>query len=167
MPEPPLERDTTGNPWPQWPLIKRTSSSHDEGCERMWSILTKEFVGDKDGRVSALKCVKLDWKPGENGRMQFEEIAGSEFEIPAQLVLLAMGFVHTDHGPMVENLGLERDERGNLKVDANFMTSANGVFSAGDAVKGASLVVHAFAMGREVADAVDRYLKTAGTPKGD
>lgn len=160
LPKPPERRDQMANPWPDWPTILRTSSSHEEGCERLWSILTKEFSDDGKGRVGALKCVELDWARDEKtGRMGFTEIEGSEFDIQAELVLLAMGFVHTEHGPLVEDLELERDERGNIKVDANHMTSANGVFSAGDSVKGASLVVHAFAMGREVADAVGRYLR--------
>ena len=142
LPEPPKERPIT-NPWPTWPQILRTSSSHEEGCERMWSILTKEFVGDEQGNVKALRCVKLEWTTDESGRMSFTEIPGSEFTLEADLVLLATGFLHTKHGPLVEGFGLERDERGNIKVDQNLMTNVPGVFAAGDTVLGASLVVRA------------------------
>ncbi len=156
LPEPPKERPVN-NPWPTWPQILRTSSSHEEGCERMWSILTKEFWGE-DGKVHGLSCVKLEWFTDENGRMSFKEIPGSGFKLDADLVLLAMGFLHTEHGPLVEGFGLERDERGNLKVDNNLMTNVPGVFAAGDTVLGASLVVRAINLGRRVAEAVDRYL---------
>ena len=157
LPEPPKERPVN-NPWPTWPQILRTSSSHEEGCERMWSILTKEFIGDEKGNVKGLRCVKLDWTTDENGKMSFSEIPGSEFTLEADLVLLAMGFLHTEHGPLVEGFGLERDERGNIKVDHRLMTSVPGVFAAGDSVLGASLVVRAISLGRKVAEAVDHYL---------
>ena len=104
----------------------------------MWSISTKEFIGDRSG-VKKLRCVKLDWsEPDEGGRQTFREIPGSEFELAADLVLLSMGFVHVEHGPLVREMGLALDERGNLKVDADRMTSAPGIFAAGDAVLGAS-----------------------------
>jgi len=111
------------------------------------------------GKVRSLKCVKLDWsEPDATGRRSFKEIVGSEFELPAGLVLLAMGFVHTEHHPLVTEFGLKTDERGNILVDRNFMTSVNGVFAAGDSTKGQSLVVHALYLGRQAAAAVDRYL---------
>ena len=157
LPKPPGDRPE-GNPWPEWPMTLRTSTSHEEGCERMWSILTKEFVG-KDGAVSKLRCVKLEWgEPDETGRAKFEEIAGSEFEIPADLVLFATGFIRVEHGSLVEDLAIERDQRGNLRVDANHMTSVPGVFAAGDAVMGASLVVRAIALGSQAAACIDQYL---------
>ena len=156
LPEPPKERPVD-NPWPTWPQVLRTSSSHEEGCERMWSILTKEFWGE-DGRVRGLSCVKLEWFTDENGRMGFKEIPGSGFKVEADLVLLAMGFLHTEHGSLVEGFGLEKDERGNIKVDTNLMTNVPGVFAAGDTVLGASLVVRAISLGRKVAAAVDSYL---------
>ena len=157
LPKPPEGR-AEDNPWPTWPLILRTSTSHEEGCERLWSIQTKEFTG-RDGRVAAAQCVKLEWsEPDETGRRSFAEIEGSEFEIKADLVLLAMGFVHVEHGPLVELLGLETDGRGNIIVDEDFMTAESGIFSAGDSVKGASLVVHAIAAGRKAAEGIDRYL---------
>lgn len=160
LPKPAEERPPE-NPWPTWPVIMRTSSSHQEGCERMWSISTKEFVGDASG-VKKLRCVRIEWSgPDAAGRRGFREIPGSEFELPADLVLLAMGFVHIEHGPLVEGLGLAIDERGNIQADADRMTSKPGVFASGDAVLGASLVVRAIDSGRLAAAGVDRYLRNA------
>jgi len=157
LPKPPEERSVY-NPWPTWPIIMRTSSSHEEGCNRLWSVLTKEFLGDEGG-VRKLRCVRIEWsEPDENGRSVFREIPGSDFEIAADLVLLAMGFVHVEHGPMVNEYGLERDARGNLVVDSDLMTSTPGVFAAGDSMVGASLVVRAIDFGRLAADGVHRYL---------
>jgi glutamate synthase (NADPH/NADH) small chain len=159
LPKPPEDRPIE-NPWPTWPVILRTSTSHEEGCERLWSVLTKEAVGE-EGRVKALRCVRLEWsEPDANGRRSFSEVPGSEFEIPADLVLLAMGFLHVEHGPLVQQLGLETGRRGDITVDDDFMTSVPGIFAAGDSTKGASLVVHAIALGREAAEAIDRYLDT-------
>jgi glutamate synthase (NADPH) small chain len=165
LPEPPAER-TPDNPWPTWPQTLRTSTSHEEGCERMWGVLTKEFLSGAAGerateglRVRAMKCVRIAWSdPDATGRRTFKEIAGSEFEIKADLVLLALGFVHVEHGPIVAELNLKTDERGNLVVDKNFMTAAPGVFAAGDTVMGASLVVRAIDLGRKMAAAVDAYI---------
>jgi glutamate synthase (NADPH/NADH) small chain len=157
LPKPPDTRVKETNPWPVWPQILRTSSSQEEGCERLWSVNTKELVG-ANGRVKKARCVKLNWT--DPSRFKFDEIAGSEFEIDADLVLLAMGFVHAEHGPLVEDFALKTDPRGNVLVDSNYMTSANGVFAAGDTIKGASLVVHAMAQGKQVGQAVDRYLRT-------
>ncbi len=157
LPKPPLKR-TPQNPWPEWPNVLRTSSSHMEGCERDWAVMTKGFVG-RNGRVTALKAVRLDWRRDEKGRFQPHEIAGSEFQIKADLVLLAMGFLHTEHGPLVHDFGLKLDNRGNIVVDRNYMTSAAGVFAAGDAVRGASLVVHAIFQGRQAAEGVHRFLE--------
>ncbi|MBN1868611.1 glutamate synthase subunit beta [Candidatus Sumerlaeota bacterium] len=158
LPEPPEKRSHETNPWPLWPQILRTSSSQEEGCERLWSIHTKELVG-KDGRVEKARCVRLNWT--DPARFQFEEIPGSEFEIDAELILLAMGFVHAEHGALVRDFELKTDGRGNVLVDSSYMTSANGVFAAGDTIRGASLVVHAMAQGKQVARAVDEYLCTA------
>ncbi len=160
LPEPPKGR-TEDNPWPTWPFIYRTSTSHDEGCERIWSVLTQECIGGKDGALQALKCVKLEWtQPGDGSRPSFSEIEGSLFELPAQLVLLAMGFLRVEHGALVKDLELETDARGNLVVDGAFMTSSEGVFAAGDSVAGASLVVRAIEMGRQAAAAMDAYLRS-------
>ncbi|HEX9205583.1 MAG TPA: glutamate synthase subunit beta [Candidatus Deferrimicrobiaceae bacterium] len=157
LPQPPENR-APRNPWPLWPVVLRTSSSQEEGCERVWSVQTRAFSGE-GGRVRKLECVKLDWsEPDAAGRRTFREIPGSEFSIPADLVLLAMGFVHVEHGPLVRDLGVSTDPRGNLVVDGTLHTSVPGVFGAGDSVVGASLVVRAIDLGRLAADGVDRYL---------
>ncbi|MFP4057517.1 MAG: glutamate synthase subunit beta [Candidatus Brocadiia bacterium] len=159
LPRPPESR-TPWNPWPTWPQVLRHSTSHDEGCERRWSVQTREAVGDAQGRVAKLRCVKLDWEQGEGGAPRsFSPVPGSEFEVEAQLVLLAMGFLRVEHGPLVEDLELATDERGNLRVDPAFMTSTEGVFAAGDSVLGASLVVRAIELGRRAAAAVDAWLR--------
>ena len=160
LPKPPAERPSD-NPWPTWPRILRTSSSHDEGCERLWSILTKEFVADEAGRVKALRCVKLDWSEPDpdTGRATFTETPGSEFALDADLVLLSLGFLRVEHGPLVRDFGLDTDPRGNLIVDDSFATSAPGVFAAGDSVLGASLVVRALALGRRAAAAIHHFLR--------
>ncbi|HBF33571.1 TPA: glutamate synthase, partial [Candidatus Sumerlaeota bacterium] len=122
LPKPPEKREES-NPWPLWPLTLRTSSSHDEGCERMWSINTKEFIG-KDGKLTAVKCVKLEWsEPDAQGRRSFKEIPGSEFELKAELATLAMGFLHPDHAPLLDKFGVELDKRGNVLVNQDWMTS--------------------------------------------
>ncbi len=155
--KPPLVR-AENNPWPTWPTVLRTSSSHEEGCERMWSILTKQFIGTKAG-VKKIKCVQLEWSmPDETGRQSFKERKGSTFEIKADLVLLAMGFVNPEHGPLVTEFQLKTDDRRNILVDSNMMTSETGIFAAGDCVMGASLIVRAIYQGRQVAEGVHRFL---------
>jgi len=161
LPEPPKDRPPD-DPWPTWPTILRTSSSHEEGCDRLWSVLTKEFLG-LGTRVRGLRCVRIAWSepdaaPGAPG---FHEVPDSEFRLEADLVILALGFVHAEAGPLVRDLGIDLDPRGNLRVDEEFRTSASGVFAAGDAVAGASLVVRAIDQGRRVAEAVDRFLRSA------
>jgi glutamate synthase (NADPH/NADH) small chain len=157
LPKPPAQR-VASNPWPTWPRILYTSSSHEEGCDRDWGISTKRFITE-NGAVKKIKAVRLEWSEAEeNGRYTSKEIPGSEFELKADLVLLAAGFVHLDHGPLVSELGLDLDARGNVVADRNLMTSKLGVFAAGDAVMGASLVVRALYQGREAAAGVDRYL---------
>ena len=156
LPEPPASRPAD-NPWPTWPIILRTSSSHEEGCERLWSINTRAFAGDR--WVEKMNFVKLKWtEPDSKGRRTFEEIAGSEFELNAELVLIAAGFTHAEHGPVVKDFNLRLDARGNIVVDDQFMTSTEGIFAAGDTVTGASLVVRAIDQGRLAADGIDRYL---------
>lgn len=155
--EPPAERGPD-NPWPTWPLVLRTSSSHEEGCERQWSILTKEFAG-RDGSVHALRCVNIEWAdPDSSGRRSYSEIRDSEFDIPADLVLLALGFTETDCSSLAEDFGAELNERGTFAVDGNDMTTAPGVFAAGDCVSGPWLVVRAIEAGRRTADDANRYL---------
>ena len=144
-------------PWPMWPKIMRTSTSHEEGCDRRWSVLTKALTGE-NGAVKMLQGVEVEWTQGEKG-WQLSEIKGSQFELKAELVLLAMGFVHVIHKGLVENLGLQLDERGNVLVN-NYQTSQPWVFAAGDTVNGASLVVSAIRSGQEAATAVDRWLRS-------
>lgn len=155
MPKPPKDR-TESMPWPNWPMILRTSSSHEEGCDRHWSIVTKEFVDDGKGNVKGLKVIDVEWK-AVNGKMQFNEVAGSEREIPCDLALLAMGFLHPQHEGILKQLSVDLDERGNVKAN-NYQTSVEGVFAAGDMRRGQSLVVWAISEGREAARAVDQYL---------
>jgi len=154
LPEPPESR-SADQPWPQWPRIMRTSSSHEEGCDRRWSVLTKEVKGN--GAVSELCCVEVEWIKGDKG-WQFKELPGTEFMLKADLVLLAMGFLHVTHNGLVENLGLQLDGRGNVLVN-NFQTSEPWIFAAGDTVRGASLVVHAIRSGQDAAAAMDRWLR--------
>jgi glutamate synthase (NADPH/NADH) small chain len=151
MPRPPEER-AGSTPWPMWPLMLRTSSSHEEGGARDWSVST-ERVSGTGGKIEKLHCVRVELKGGK-----FERVAGSEFEIPADLVLLAMGFVHPEHPGIVEGLGLDLDKRGNIAVDASFMTNQKGIFAAGDCQRGQSLVVWAIAEGRKAARAADLFL---------
>ena len=156
MPMPPKERaDTT--PWPHWPIMLRTSTSHEEGCERHWSINTKAFIGDENGQLKALRLVDLEWK-NEGGRMQMVEMPGTERDVPCELALLAAGFLHPQHEGLLTDLNLERDERGNVKT-VNYQTVTNpNVFAAGDMRRGQSLVVWAISEGREAARAADCYL---------
>jgi glutamate synthase (NADPH/NADH) small chain len=146
------------SPWPYWPLILRTSTSHEEGCEREFSIETKEFLGDDSGCVTGLRTVRVEWLKDANGRPTFKEVPGSEKIWPAQLVLLAMGFVGPEKNGMIEQLGLELDPRGNVKCNEQYMSSVAGVFAAGDMRRGQSLVVWAIHEGREAARAVDKFL---------
>lgn len=156
---PPKER-SNDNPWPKWALIERTSSSHEEGCERIYSVLTKSFEG-VDGRLTKLKAIELQWGSPDplTGRRNMTEIKGSEFEIETDLVLLAMGFLGPVKNGMLEQLGVELTERGNVKSDANKMTSIPGVFTAGDMTRGQSLVVWAIQEGRAAAEGVHQFLK--------
>jgi glutamate synthase (NADPH/NADH) small chain len=153
--KPPEKRDEK-SPWPVWPMILRTSSSHEEGCDREWSILSKEFIGDDKGNLVGLKLVDIEWKTVD-GRPQFVEVQGTERIIPCELALLAMGFVHPQHEGMVAQLGLELDERGNVKAE-NYKTSKDKVFVAGDMRRGQSLVVWAISEGREAAREIDIHL---------
>ncbi|HAO34492.1 MAG TPA: glutamate synthase, partial [Candidatus Competibacteraceae bacterium] len=156
MPKPPLHENKLLT-WPDWPLKLRTSSSHEEGCERDWAVATKQFFG-RDGRVRAIQIVRLEWK-AQNGRQIMVEVPGSEFEIEADLVLLAMGFVHPIHEGLLKDLGVALDERGNVAASAeDYQTSVNKIFAAGDMRRGQSLVVWAIREGRQCARAVDEYL---------
>lgn len=156
LPQPPTSR-LPSQPWPTWPNIYKTSSSHEEGCERMFSVSTRQFIGE-NGQVKRLEAVNIVWQQDENGRYSFEEIPATQFELDADLVLLAMGFVHVVKGGLIADLGVDLDARGNVIVDQNYMTNVDGVFAAGDAKRGASLVVWAIQEGREAARGIDIYL---------
>ena len=153
MPKPPAKEDKLVT-WPTWPNKLRTSSSHEEGCERDWNVMTKAFVDDGNGNVKAAKCVRVEWT--DKGP---QEIAGSEFEIPCERVYLAMGFVHPVHEGLLDALGVEKDQRGNVSANTDdYKTSIDKVFAAGDMRRGQSLVVWAIREGRQAARAVDEYL---------
>ena len=156
LPRPPETR-ASDNPWPQWPQIFRVSSAHEEGGERVYSVATDRFVGDDQGHVKALKaCTVVPAR--ENGRVQFRPVPGTEFELPVDLVLLAMGFVGAEPGGMLAELGVKMTERGTVWRDPHWMTSVPGVFTAGDMQRGQSLIVWAIAEGRSCARGVDTYL---------
>ncbi|MEO1435739.1 MAG: glutamate synthase subunit beta [Bacteroidota bacterium] len=157
MIKPPNQR-AGHTPWPLWPMQLRTSSSHDEGCNRKWAILTKAFLGNGSGKLSALQLVDVEWKsPANGGRPTFVEIPDSERLIPCDHCFLAIGFIHPQFTGLLEQLGVEVNDRGNV-VDQNYHTSVDGVFVAGDMRRGQSLVVWAISEGREAARSVDRYL---------
>ena len=159
LPQPPVNENKQLT-WPNWPMKLRTSSSHQEGCERQWSVLTKSFEGNENGEVTKLICVEVEWKKSEDGSMKMIEVEDSEFEIEADLVLLAMGFVHPIHEGLVNNLSLKLDQRGNVEADEiSFKTSSDKVFVAGDCRRGQSLVVWAISEGRKCAERIDNFLK--------
>lgn len=162
LPMPPKDR-TAFMPWPTYPMILKTSSSHEEGVDRQWAIATKEFVGDENGNLRALKIVDLEWKITEDGKpAQFIEKPESEREIPCELALLAMGFVHPQHEGMLTELGTELDERGNVRAtDKSYQTNISKIFAAGDMRRGQSLVVWAINEGRECATHVNAFLNKA------
>jgi len=157
MPKPP-EREDKGLTWPEWPNKMRTSSSQQEGVERDWSVATKSFAGD-NGKVNTLHAVRVEWQQDANGAWQMQEVAGSEFELKADLVLLAMGFVHPVHEGLLQQSDVSLDGRGNVQADTNnYQTSIKKVFAAGDMRRGQSLVVWAIREGRQAARAVDEFL---------
>ncbi len=158
LPKPPEGR-TALMPWPTYPMVLKTSSSHEEGCERQWAVATKEFIGDEKGNLKALKTVKLEWKVEDGKPSKFIEKPGTEKEVPCELVLLAMGFVSPEHKGMLEDLGVELDERGNVKAtEKEYRTNISKIFSCGDMRRGQSLVVWAISEGRECARKVDQFL---------
>lgn len=157
LPEPPECRGAE-YPWPKYPMILKTSTSHQEGGERKWSVLTKKFIAEK-GRVKKLSCVKIEFRQEKPAACPvMKEIAGSEFEIEADLVILALGFLYPEKKGLLKELKLELDSRGNLKTDEHYMTSVKGIFSAGDMHIGQSLIVRAIAEGRTSAHYIDQYL---------
>ncbi len=161
MPKPPESRNMQ-MPWPTYPMILKTTSSHEEGCERQWAIATKEFMGNDKGELTALKTVELEWKFEDNKPGKFMERPGTEKIIPCELVLLAMGFVSPQQTGMLEELDVELDERGNVKAtEKEFRTSISKIFTCGDMRRGQSLVVWAISEGRECARKVDEFLMGA------
>ncbi len=162
--KPPSERDVST--WPNWPMILRTSSSHEEGCEREWSILTKAFIGDGKGKLKALQVAEIEWQKNKNtGKYEFIEIEGTERNIPCEKALLAIGFIHPQFQGLLQELEVELDERGNVK-DEKYRTNLEKVFVAGDMRRGQSLVVWAISEGREAARAVDEYLMGSSVLEG-
>ena len=156
MPKPSDQR-TDENPWPYWPFKLKTSSSHEEGSHREWSILTKEFVGDSKGNLKGLKTVEVEWKKMSGERPKLSEIEGSEKEWPCELALLALGFTGPEKS-LPEQFGLNFDKRGNIKGEKFYQTNKPNIFTAGDARRGQSLIVWAISEGREAAHQVDSYL---------
>jgi glutamate synthase (NADPH) small chain len=157
MPQPGSDRPVT-QPWPTYPMTFRVSSAHEEGGERVYAVSTKQFAGDADGNVRSLRLVEVELDAG-----RFADVPGTEREIPAELVLLAMGFTGPERDGVVSQLGVDLDERGNIARDASYMSSVPGVFVAGDAGRGQSLIVWAIAEGRAAAAAVDAFLTGATT----
>jgi len=152
MPRPPEARGA-GTPWPTWPLIYRTSSAHEEGGERVFSVNTECFIGDEDGNVSALRAHEVEMVDG-----RFQKVEGSDFDLPCERVYLAMGFVGPERNELLEGLGVEFSDRGNVERDGAFATNVEGVYVAGDMGRGQSLIVWAIAEGRSCAAAVDEFL---------
>jgi glutamate synthase (NADPH/NADH) small chain len=138
-------------------MIFKSSSSHEEGGERHWAILTKKFIGES-GSVKKILCAKVDFQKDEKSCPVMKEIPGSEFEIEADLIILAIGFVHPERPGLLEKLGVEFDSRGNVKTDESYMSSIKGVFSAGDMRRGQSLIVWAIFEGRRAAHCIDKFL---------
>ncbi len=158
LPKPPEERNEY-MPWPVYPMLLKTTSSHEEGANRYWAVATKEFIGDGNGNLKALKIVDLEWKIVDGRPASFIEVPNSEKEIPCELALLAMGFLHPQHNGLVNNLAVDLDERGNVKAnEKNYQTNISKVFAAGDMRRGQSLVVWAISEGRECARKVDEFL---------
>jgi len=159
LPKPPQQRNDS-MPWPSYPMLLKETSSHEEGVERTWAVSTKAFIGDAEGNLKALSIVDLEWKIVDGKAARFTEVAGSEREIPCELALLAMGFVHPQHVGFINELGIAIDARGNVQAaDTEFKTNISKIFTAGDMRRGQSLVVWAISEGRECARKVDEFLQ--------
>lgn len=157
LPKPPEKRENN-NPWPYWPNTLRSSSSHEEGCERRWSLSTKRFIGE-NGKLKQTEVVQVEWAKDENGRWIMNEVDGTTQLLNTDLVLLSMGFTQPVHNGLLDTLGVEYDPRGNVKVNEMKQTTVEKIFAAGDAEKGASLVVHAIEAGKIAARGVDAFLR--------
>lgn len=158
LPKPPLSRPPS-TPWPEWPSIMRVSSSHEEGCERRWAVTAKKLTG-AENKVRQVHCCEVEWRRSGTG-WEIKELGGSDFVVDAELVILAMGFLHVAHDSLVRDIGLKLDKSGNIAAD-DCQTSEPAVFAAGDAVSGASLVARAVASGRKAAAAIDKWLRAGG-----
>jgi glutamate synthase (NADPH) small chain len=156
LPQPPAKR-AAGNPWPYWANVLKTSSSHEEGCERMWSVATKRFIG-KDGKVTGAEIVDLSWEKDASGKQVMKEIPGSNRVLEVDLVLLSLGFVHPVHEGLVKALNLGLNDRGNIQVNKSHHTTQEKIFATGDSIHGASLVVRAIYSGRQTAADVSQWL---------
>lgn len=156
----PADKREGNNPWPYWPNTLRTSSSHQEGCERRWNLSTKRFIGE-NGKLKQVELVQVEWLKDANGRWNMNEVAGTTEIIACELALLSMGFTQPVHVGLLDALGVEYDQRGNVKVNDKKQTSLTKLFAAGDAEKGASLVVHAIEAGKVAAKNIDAFLKEA------
>ena len=156
MGKPPVKR-VEDNPWPFWPYTLKTSTSHEEGCERKWGLATKRFIGE-NGQLKEVEVIEVKWEKDPSGRQMMTEVPGSEQIIKAELVFLAMGFVHPYHEGIIEQLGVELDPRGNVKSNPDKQTSVDKIFVAGDATRGPSLVVYAIAEGRKMAENVHKFI---------
>jgi glutamate synthase (NADPH/NADH) small chain len=158
LPMPPTARNIV-MPWPTYPMLLKTTSSHEEGCDRKWAVATKAFIGDEEGKLMAIRLVDLEWKIIDEKPAQFVEVPRSEREIPCELALLAMGFVYPQHEGVIQELELELDERGNVRAtEKNYQTNISKIFTAGDMRRGQSLVVWAIKEGRDCAEKVDEFL---------
>jgi glutamate synthase (NADPH/NADH) small chain len=159
LPKPPASR-TKQMPWPTYPMLLKITTSHEEGCDRKWAITTKAFIGDQQGNLKALKVADVEWSYSEDGSFKgFTEIPNSEREIPCELALLAMGFVHPEKTGVINELNLELDARGNVRTgEGNYQTKMPKIFACGDMRRGQSLIVWAISEGRECARQVDEFL---------
>jgi glutamate synthase (NADPH/NADH) small chain len=158
LPKPPAERNKI-MPWPNYPMLLKTTSSHEEGCDRKWAVSTKAFIGDDEGKLKAIRLVDLEWKIIDEKPAAFVEVPDSEREIPCELALLAMGFVYPQHEGVIQELELELDDRGNVRAtEKSYQTNINKIFTAGDMRRGQSLVVWAIKEGRDCAEKVDEFL---------
>jgi glutamate synthase (NADPH/NADH) small chain len=158
LPKPP-EKKNPDTPWPLWPTILKTSSSHEEGCERFWGMTTKRFIGE-NGKLTGAEVVQVKWEKDTNGRMNMVEVDNTKRVIPCELAFLSMGFTQPKHLGLLDDLGVEYDNRGNVKVSDKHQSSIAKVFAAGDTVLGATLVVRAIFSGRQAAKGVEEYLRT-------
>ena len=163
LPQPPADR-TASMPWPTYPMLLKTTTSHEEGANRQWAVATKEFIGDEAGNLKAIRIVDLEWSITDNKPASFKEVKGSERILPCDLALLAMGFLHPQQDGLLRNLEIELDERGNVRAsEKDYRSNMSKIFAAGDMRRGQSLVVWAISEGRECARQVDEFL-SAGQP---